>query len=165
MSQQPDSSGSDDESERHPPEKKSSRAFLLVGGVLVLVAVILVIALMVTRGPDTSSPEGIAEDTVTAFNDQDVDDLVALTCEEDRQEVESTVNQLVGYAPGGERLEVTAELRGVDVASADAAVAELEITYANVPEEMRDVLREGSSVNRKLSLRQESGEWCVSWFD
>jgi hypothetical protein len=164
MSHEPDSSpGSDDESEQ--PPRKSSRAFLLVGGGLVLVAVVLVIALVVTRGPDTSSPQGIAEDTVTAFNDQDVDDLVTLTCEEDKQEVESTLTTMTGYGAGGEGFEVTAELRGVTPAGSDEAVAELEITYVDVPEDFEDGFAEGSSVNRKLSLRQESGEWCVSWFD
>lgn len=163
MSQEPDSSGSD-ESE-HPPQKKSSQAFLLVGGVLVAMAVILVIVLVVTRGPDTSSPEGIAEDTVTAFNDQDVDDLVTLTCEEDKQEVESTLTTMTGYGADGEGFEITAELRGVAADGANTAVAELEITYVAVPEDFEGGFAEGSSVNRKLSLRQESGEWCVSWFD
>lgn len=165
MSQQPDEQSSSESGDEHSPQKKNSRTFLFVGGGLVVVAIALVVVLVVTRGPDTSSPEGIAEDTVTAFNDQDVDDLVALTCEEEQQEVASTFSTMTGYGSGGEGFEVTAELRGVAADGADAAVAELEITYVTVPEELESGFAEGSSVQRKLALRQESGQWCVSWFD
>jgi hypothetical protein len=168
MSQQPDeqpSSGPDDTPDQQVPPKKNNRVFFLVGGGLVVVAIALVVVLVVTRGPDTSSPEDVAEGTVSAFNEQDVDELVDLTCAEDKQEVGRTLTTMTGYGPDGEGFEVNAELRGVTADGADAAVAELEITYVDVPEDLESGFTEGSSVHRKLALRQEDGEWCVSWFD
>jgi hypothetical protein len=115
----------------------------LVSGVAVFVlAVVVVLIVVLTNGPDTSTPEGAAEAAVDAFADKDADALAAVSCSD-------AANPLDQVAPSPL---VGAKLSTVRLAGTDEAVAEVTVIYAD------------STSQTKIGLVRENGEWCLAWF-
>ncbi len=118
------------------------KSWLLAGIAVVVVAVVVVLVVVLTGGTDTSTPEGAAEVVVEAFADKDADALAALLCE-------GASNPLDQVAPSPM---VDAELGAVRPDGADAAVAEVTVTYVD------------STSATEMGLARENGEWCLAWF-
>jgi hypothetical protein len=115
----------------------------LVSGVAVFVlAVVVVLIVVLTNGPDTSTPEGAAEAAVDAFADKDAEALAAVSCSD-------AANPLDQVAPSPL---VGAELGAVRLAGTDEAVAEVTVIYTD------------STSQTEMGFVRENGEWCLAWF-
>jgi hypothetical protein len=136
--------------------------WILAGGGVVVVAIVVVLIIVLTGGSDTSSPEGVAEAAVSAFNDQDVDGITDITCSANKSDVEDTLGNVAGPSTSGPKIEATAKLGKVETQGDDKATAQITFTYTNVPDEMKEIVEEGSTQEFPLALAKEGGDWCVS---
>jgi hypothetical protein len=133
--------------------------WILAGGGVVVVAVVVVLIIVLTSGADTSSPQGVAEAAVSAANDQDIDSLVDLTCEADKTDVEKVVDP-GKIDPSLSGMTMNFELQGVQTQGDDKATATVMVTYGNVPDEIKDYVKNGP---QELSMRKEGSDWCISF--
>ncbi|WP_156893728.1 hypothetical protein [Actinokineospora enzanensis] len=118
------------------------KMWLLSGaGVLVLAAVVVLVVAL-TRGSDTSTPEGAAQAIVDAFAAKDEQALATVSCP-------GAAHPLDLAAPSPM---VGAELGGVRLDGADEAIANVTIRFT------------GSTREVEMGLAKESGQWCLTWF-
>lgn len=150
----------------YPPQKKSPMPWILAGGGVVVIAVVVVLIIVLTGGSDTSSPKGVAESAVSAYNDQDLDALESISCGDAKKQVREALDA-INSAGGqtGPKLETSAELGNVEEQGENKATAEIKLTVTGVPEEMKEYVKEGQTETAKLALSQENGDWCISGFD
>lgn len=118
------------------------KVWLLSGVAVFVLAVVVVLVVVFTSGPDTSTPEGMAEAVVDAFADKDKEALAAYLCS-------GASNPLDQLAPSPL---VDAELGAVRLDGADTAVAEVTMTYTD------------STSQTEMGVIRENGEWCLAWF-
>lgn len=107
-----------------------------------VLAVVVVLVVVLTDGPDTSTPEGTAEAAVDAFAGKDAEALAAVLCSD-------ASNPLDQVAPSPL---VGAELGTVRLDGADEAVAKVTVMYTD------------STSQTEIGLIRENGEWCLAWF-
>ncbi|HEY0700002.1 MAG TPA: hypothetical protein VGD43_19595 [Micromonospora sp.] len=139
--------------------------WILAGGGVVVVAVVVVLIIVLTGGGDTSSPEGVAESAVSAFNDQDINALADISCGDAKEEVQEAIDQINSAGgDGGPQIETSAELIGVEKQGDDKATAEIKLTVTSVPDEMKEYVKEGDSSNANLQLAKENDNWCITGF-
>jgi hypothetical protein len=139
--------------------------WILAGGGVVVVAVVVVLVIVLTGGSDTSSPEGVAESAVSAFNDQNIDALADISCGDAKEQVENAIEQINGAGgDSGQQLETEAELGKVEQQGDDKATAEIKLTVTSVPDEMKEYVKEGDTETAKLKLSKENDNWCISGF-
>jgi hypothetical protein len=119
------------------------KTWLLSGVAVFALAVVVVLVVVLTSGPDTSTPEGAAEAAVDAFADKDAEALAAMLCSD-------AANPLDQVAPSPL---VDAELGTVRLDGTDEAVAEVTVTYTD------------STGQIEMGLVRANGEWCLAWFD
>jgi hypothetical protein len=120
----------------------TTKMWLLSGVAVFALAVVVVLVVVLTRGPDTSTPEGAAEAAVDAFADKDAEALAAVSCS-------GASNPLDQVAPSPL---VGAELGAVRLEGTDEAVAKVTVTYTD------------STSQTEMGLARENGEWCLAWF-
>jgi len=120
-----------------PPGRRWPLPWLLGGGAILLAGVVVLVVVL-GSGPDTSTPQGVAEGVVDALNDEEYTDIVDLACADYRDELADMV------APSGQG----ASLTDVDPGSGDEAGATITL---------------GDTARMELGLRKEEGEWCVSF--
>jgi hypothetical protein len=132
--------------------------WILAGGGVVVVAVAVVLVIVLTGGSDTSSPEGVAEAAVSAANDDDIDAIVELTCEGDKEDVEKQTD-LGAMDPAFKDVKASYELGEVKKDGEDKATAEVTMSLSNVPEEYEEMMPD--SVPMTLNLRKDGDSWCV----
>jgi hypothetical protein len=142
----------------YPQRRGNTMAWTVLGGGLLVVGMILTLVIVLNSGPDTDTPEGVAQAVAEAFNDHDFEELTTLSCEKD--DLADTVEVLTGY---GSEFGATAEVDDVDTMG-DSAVAELTLTYTAVPDELDGVLAVGDIEDVELGLTARNGAWCVSRF-
>jgi hypothetical protein len=139
--------------------------WILAGGGVIVVAVAVVLIIVLTGGADTSSPQGVAESAVDAYNDKDVDAILEISCgaaaEDIREAMEAANN--AGGEEGGPSVETSASLGEVKE-EGEKATAEITLTVTSVPTEMAEYVKEGDTSTAKLSLAQEDGNWCIENF-
>jgi hypothetical protein len=141
------------------PHRRSSRPALIASAGLAVVAISTTLVIVLTPGPDTSSAGSVARAAVEAYNDGDDTDLVTLSCAEDDQEVE-----MIDRVPGEEQPHITVSLERVIGYGGDKGVAFLSVTYTEVPENMRDLIGEGSVRRSRFGLERRGEDWCIAWF-
>jgi hypothetical protein len=141
------------------PHLGRSQPALIACAGLGAVAVITTLVIVLTPGPDTSSARSVAIAAVEAYNDGDNTDLVLLSCAEDDQEVE-----MIDRVPGDEQPRITVTLDNVIGYGGDKGVAFLTVTYTEVPENMRDLIAEGTVRRSRLGLERRGEAWCIGWF-
>lgn len=142
------------------PRRRNTAAWVVLGGGLLVVGLVITLVFVLTSGPDTDTPEGVAEAVADVFNDHDFEELSTLSCADD-EDVAETVDVLTGY---GSQFGATAKVDDVDTIGDDRAVAELMLTYTKIPDELSGVLEVGDKEDVDLSLAEENGEWCLSSF-
>jgi hypothetical protein len=140
------------------PRRRNRMPWVVFGGGLFVVGMIFTLVFTLNSGPDTDTPEGVAEAVADAFDDHDFEELTTLSCADDKEDVAETVDVLNGY---GNQFGVTAKVTDVDTAGS-RAVAELTLTYTKVPDDLDDVLDVGDTQDVDLGLASEKGEWCLS---
>lgn len=119
------------------------KTWLYLGVAAVAIAAVVVLVVVLTSGPDTSTPEGTAEAIVDAFADKDSEALVAVSCAD-------AANPLDQAAPAPM---TGAELGEVHLDGTDKAVAEVAVQYA------------GTTTQTEMGLAKENGSWCLAWFE
>jgi hypothetical protein len=139
------------------PRRRHPLAWVLVG-IGLFMAVVVTLVLVLTSGPDTDTPEDVADAVAEAFNDNDLDELVALTCADYRERTKESIEGLTEYGP---RFAATARVDDVAMAGDGRAVADIMLTYTKVPDELEDVIDVGDDEDLRVRLASEGGEWCV----
>lgn len=95
--------------------------WLLSGVAVFVLAVVVVLVVVLTNGPDTSTPECTTEAAVDAFGDKDAEALAAVLCP--MPQIHST-RSLLPHWRG-------AELGTVRLEGTDKAVAAVTVTYTD----------------------------------
>lgn len=142
----------------HGARKKSPLPWILTGAGVIVIAVVAVLVITLTGGGDTSSPQGVAEAAVEAANAEDVDALTELTCAGDKDKVRDTIDPGASD-PSLADLKTNFKLGEVQQQGDDRATAKVTLSFQNVPEEMKDFLKE---MEITMNLRNEDDAWCVS---
>jgi hypothetical protein len=141
------------------PHRRRSQPTLIAGAGLAVVAAVTTLVIVLTPGPDTSTAGSVAMAAVEAYNDGDDTVLVTLSCAEDDQEVE-----MIDRVPGEEQPRITVGLEQVIGYSSDKRVAFLTVTYTEVPENLRDLIGEGTVRRSRLGIERRGEDWCIAWF-
>jgi hypothetical protein len=142
------------------PRRRNTMPWVVFGGGLFVVGMIFTLVFVLNSGPDTDTPEGVAEAVADAFNDHDFEELTTLSCADDKENMAATVDELNEY---GSQFGATAKVDDDDTAGG-RAVAELTLTYTKVPDELDGVIDVGDTEDVNLELTAENGEWCLSSF-
>lgn len=135
------------------------KPWLLACGGVAVVALIVVLVIVFTSGPDTSSPQALAEAVVEAANAQDHEALVDLECAVDQERDETREVDPRKVDPSFEDFRVSFRPQSVEQLSEDRAKATFMVRYTGVPENYTAYFADGP---RTLKLRKESGDWCVA---
>jgi hypothetical protein len=136
-----------------PPPRKSPLPWLLAGGGVLVIAAAVVLILTLTSGSDTSTPQAVAEATVSAINDRDADRLVEISCEKYKSRVQKDLLPTDDPDVKGVKVEL------VDVSQdGDKATAQIKLTRNGAPS--KDVT---PKVN--LDFVKENGDWKFCGFD
>ncbi|WP_291408240.1 hypothetical protein [Actinophytocola sp.] len=131
--------------------------WILAGGGVVVIAVVVVLILALSGGSDTSSPEGVAESAVDAFNNQDADAIADLSCDATESDVDKSIDPEAMGLPSG--LEVSAELGEVTKDSDTEASAKVTLTLSgDLPEGMPEGM---NSQEMTLKMSNKDDKWCV----
>jgi hypothetical protein len=150
----------------YPPRKKSPLPWILAGGGVVVVAVVVVLIIALTGGADTSSPEGVAQAAVDAYNDKSIDGIKEVACSATKEAIDKTLDS-AGLNPTGdssENVQATAELGEVKQDGDNKATAEVKFTVTSVPDDMKEYVKEGQTATQSLGMEKENGDWCLSSF-
>jgi hypothetical protein len=119
--------------------------WILGGGGVLVIAAVVVLILVLTGGSDSSSPQGVAEATVKAINDRDVNAGRELDCNKSGDMGDFDINVIPK--------DLKAELATSAKESGDTAQAQIKMTTS------------GRSVTGLLKMSKKDGKWCVSGFD
>jgi hypothetical protein len=140
-----------------PPRRRSALPWLLAagGGIAAVITVVLFITL--TGGPDTSTPQAVAEAAATAISDNEDDDMQELAC--DGVDLMADLSAMAtnrAMISGDPTVRVeSAEVGKVEAGDANeqdaGAVVMLTIVYTD-----------SSTRPSFLSLDQQNGSWCIS---
>jgi hypothetical protein len=150
----------------YPPKKKSPLPWILAGGGVVVVAVVVVLIITLTGGADTSSPEGVAQAAVDAFNDKDINGIKDVACGATKEAIEKALSSSGLDVSGDSKdsVEATAELGEVKQDGDDKATASIKFTVKSVPDDMKEYVKVGQTEDAPLNLKKENGDWCLSSF-
>jgi len=121
---------------------KSKLPWILGGGGVIVIAAVVVLILVLTGGSDSSSPQGVAEATVKAINDRDVNAGRELDCDKSGDAGDFDINTIPK--------DLHAELTGSAKESGDTAQATIKMTVT------------GRSITANLKMSKKDGKWCVS---
>ena len=146
-----------------PPRRRNPLPWILLGGGFAT-AIVVILVVVLTNGPDKSDPESVARAVVNAFDDNDFDEMMALTCEESKEHMDRTLGVFQGDESAGQQIDVAVELEEVLRDEPDSFTARIEVTYLKVPDTLQDSLEEGSSDKVRMVLDKENNQWCLSGF-
>lgn len=150
----------------YPPKKKSPMPWLLAGGGVLVVGIAVVLIIVLTGGADTSSPQGVAQAAVDAYNDKDVNAIKDVACSATKAEIDKTLSS-AGLNPSGdssENVEATAELGEVKQDGDNKATAQVKFTVTSVPDDMKEYVKEGQTATQSIGMEKENGDWCLASF-
>lgn len=122
------------------PAWRRKPLWLLAGGGF-LAGAVVVLVVVLTSGPDTSTPRGVAEGVVDALNDEEFGDIVDLACADYQEELGNMV------APSGQP-GATASVGEIATKPGDEASATITFT---------------DDRQLDLGLSKQDGQWCVSF--
>lgn len=145
----------------YPQRRRHPLAWVLTG-IGLFMAIVVTLVLVLNSGPDTDSPEGVAEAFAEAIDDEDYEDLLGLACADSREYMEETVEGLDEYA---NQLALSAEVDDVTMTSDDNAVAEITLTAARASGGMGSSSGTDDENTIDLRLTAEDGGWCIDSID
>jgi len=143
------------------PKKKSPLPWILAGGGAVAIGVVVVLLLTLGGG----SPKSTAETVVAQLNkgsSVDIDAIRKVTCQKDLSKMDDFKKDLEKIDPSKvddkfKNIKPTYTL-GEVTESGDTAEAKVELKYSNVPEDMKDFIKDRSDT---LKMIKEDGDWKV----
>jgi hypothetical protein len=143
------------------PKKKSPLPWILAGGGALVIGVVVVLMLTLGGG----SAKSTAETVVGQLNKGasiDIDAIRKVTCSKDLAKLDDFKKQLekIDPAAAGDKfkdIKATYSL-GTVTETGDTAEAKVDLKYQNVPEDMKDFVKDRSDT---IKMIKEGGDWKV----